>query len=241
MPLDPEKLRAGLTLLVDKPLQWTSFDVVNKLRYTFRHAGRLRKLKLGHAGTLDPLASGLLILAVGRHTKNIENYMGLPKTYRACLQLGYTTASYDAETPPQPQGDYACLTTAQIEAALSAFRGEIWQRPPLFSALKIQGQKAYELARKGHTQQLPARPVQIHQLYQENLNTQGQLILEVKCSKGTYIRSLAHDLGQELGCGAYLAGLQRTAIGPYRLEDAWPLEDLVQAIQQERFELPQSL
>ncbi|MDR9373469.1 MAG: tRNA pseudouridine(55) synthase TruB [Schleiferiaceae bacterium] len=240
MALDPEQLQSGFTLLVNKPLRWTSFDVVNKLRYTFRHASGLRKLKLGHAGTLDPLATGLLILGVGRHTKRIEEYMGLPKTYRATLQLGYVTDSYDAETSPQPQGSFEHLNMPQIEQNLAHFRGEIWQKPPIFSALKVKGQKAYELARKGAKQDLPARPVQIQQLQLTDLTDTGRVQLLVDCSKGTYIRSLAHDLGTQLGCGAYLAGLERTAIGNYHLRDAWELEQLVAAIEKDQFDIPQS-
>ena len=240
LTLDPEKLQAGFPLLVNKPLHWTSFDVVNKLRYTLRHAGGLRKLKLGHAGTLDPLATGLLILGVGRHTKLIEQYMGLPKTYRATLQLGYVTDSYDAETPPRPHGSFDHLNTAKIEEVLGQFQGEIWQRPPLYSALKVKGQKAYELARKGTEQPLPPRPVHIHQLQLIDLTDTGHVELVVECSKGTYVRSLAHDLGAKLGCGAYLTRLERTAIGNYHLRDAWALKELVAAIEKGHFQIPQS-
>jgi len=205
----------GTLLLVDKPLTWTSFDVVAKLR------GITRCRKIGHAGTLDPMATGLLLLCTGKATKQIETLQGQAKTYEATLQLGAVTASYDAEADPIDLKPFAHLAAQDLEQALVAFRGEIMQRPPLFSAVKVDGQRAYKLARRGEDTELPARPVTIYALELLGYDVaSGRALLRVECSKGTYIRSLAHDIGQVLGCGAYLAGLVRTQIGPYRLVDA---------------------
>lgn len=217
---------------VDKPLEWTSFDAVNKLKYALRRAYGLKKLKIGHAGTLDPLATGVLVVCVGKATKQIEHQMNGAKAYRATLKLGYTTASYDAETPetpfldpvfPQNEGD--------IEKHLASFRGAIKQRPPVFSALKINGQTLYKLARKGQEVEIPERPVRIDALEIRAWDSEQRVLeLDIRCGKGTYIRSLAHDLGQSLGCGAYLTGLRRTEVGPWNVEHAWSLSELLSAL-----------
>jgi tRNA pseudouridine55 synthase len=210
---------AGQTLLFDKPLGWTSFDVVSKVR---RITG---VKKVGHAGTLDPLATGLLIVCTGPHTKRIESLQGQEKEYEALLKLGAVTASYDAEQPEESPCDAAHIGPADIEALLPRFRGEIEQLPPRFSALKVGGKRAYEAARAGQEVELQPRNVQIYAL--ELLPRElppAHFALRVQCSKGTYIRSLAHDLGQALGVGAYLRGLIRTRIGDFRLEDAWQIE-----------------
>lgn len=213
--LDPE---AGALLLVDKPVGWSSFNVVAKLRGALR-AICGHKVKVGHAGTLDPLASGLLIIGTGRCTKQLPGLTAEDKAYTATLCLGARTASYDAETPEEDPRPWQHLDRAAIDAVLIAFRGPIQQRPPLFSAKRFQGERAYFLARKGEDVELPAAEVRIDRL--EVLAFEGrELVLEVECSKGTYIRSLAHDIGRALGCGAYLSALRRTRSGTFEVAGA---------------------
>lgn len=213
--LDPEQ---GAILLVDKPVTWTSFNVVAKLR------GALHKLcghrvKVGHAGTLDPLASGLLILGTGRMTKRLPELTAEDKEYIATLTLGATTASYDAETPPQPQGAWEHLGRADIERALSSFLGPIQQLPPVFSAKHVDGERAYNRQRWGESVEMKPVAVRVDAL--EVLDMAGaEVRVRVVCSKGTYVRSLAHDIGQALGCGAYLSALRRTRSGDFHVEDA---------------------
>lgn len=220
----------GAILLVDKPLHWTSFDVVNKIRYTLQHQ-RHQKIKVGHAGTLDPLATGLVVIATGKATKQLSSLTGLDKSYDAIIHLGATTPSYDLETPPQPQGDASQLTTTQIEAALTKFRGTIMQQPPDFSAIKKGGRPAYKAARQGQQVNLPSRQVTIHQMELQQWNA-PQLHLTIHCSKGTYIRSIAHDLGRALNVGGYLAALRRTAIGNFSIDDAKRVEEWVHLIKE---------
>lgn len=213
--LDPE---AGAILLVDKPLTWTSFNVVAKLR------GALHKLcghrvKVGHAGTLDPLATGLLILGTGRMTKLLPGLTEHDKEYTATLLLGATTASYDAETPALDERPWQHIDTHAVAAVLPRFTGAIMQRPPNFSAKRFQGERAYNLSRWGEPLELQEVPVSIHRL--ELLGMEGREVhVRVACSKGTYIRSLAHDIGQALGCGAYLTALRRTRSGSYDIANA---------------------
>lgn len=218
----------GEVLLLDKPLGWTSFDLVNRVRRL------IGGIKVGHAGTLDPLATGLLILCTGAATRTIAQIQDTDKTYLADICLGATTPSYDAEFPPENRCSADYLTPDELEAALGAFRGPILQVPPAFSAVKQQGKRAYALARAGKPVELPPRPVEIFALvvHGSSPTPEGQLrvALEVRCSKGTYIRSLAHDLGQALGVGGYLAGLVRTGIGPHRLADALTLEAFAQSL-----------
>ena len=217
----------GSLWLLDKPLTWTSFDVVNKVRNILRQ-------KVGHAGTLDPLASGLLLLGSGKGTKLMESLMGQDKEYTGTLRLGQTTPSADRETAPDRERPWEHLTLADVRAAVPAFTGLIQQHPPLFSAIKINGKKAYELARKGHDLVPDARPVTIH-LFEITGIEGPEVAFRVECSKGTYIRSLARDLGEALGCGAHLSSLVRTRIGEYRLEDAFSLA------QMEQFRQPREL
>lgn len=217
---DPE---AGGLLLVDKPLTWTSFDVVGKLRGAMRIAAG-RKIKVGHAGTLDPLASGLLVLAYGPMTKQLTGMIGLPKTYAGTITLGQVTPSYDRETEPVPHGPWEQLDHAAIHAAFARFQGEVRQRPPAHSAKRFQGERAYFLARdeeRAHLVEMAEVIVQIPRLEVTSIRG-AEVDFDVEVSKGTYIRSLAHDIGQALGCGAYLSALRRTRIGPYRVEDALP-------------------
>lgn len=223
---------AGGLILVDKPLDWTSFDAVKKIRGAMRSVVQRRNFKVGHAGTLDPLASGLLIMAYGPRTKELPTLMGLEKTYIGTITLGSTTPSYDLETTPVPGGPWEQLDEATIRAAFGRFHGEVMQRPPNYSAKRFEGERAYWLARdseRAHLVEIPAVKVLVSSL--EVLAIRGEHVdFEVHVSKGTYIRSLAHDIGQVLGCGAHLSALRRTAIGPYRVEEASPPEAWAQHI-----------
>jgi tRNA pseudouridine55 synthase len=213
---------AGGLILVDKPLGWTSFDAVKKIRGAMRSIVQRRNFKVGHAGTLDPLASGLLILAYGPRTKELPTLMGLEKIYTGTITLGSTTPSYDLETTPVPGGPWEPLDEATIRNAFAGFLGEQLQRPPNYSAKRFEGERAYWLARdseRAHLVEMPAVKVLVSSL--EVTAIRGEHVdFEVHVSKGTYIRSLAHDVGQVLGCGAHLSALRRTAIGMYRVEDA---------------------
>jgi len=211
---------AGQTLLFDKPAGWSSFDVVRKVR------NLIRIKKVGHAGTLDPLATGLLIVCTGRATKTIDSIQGQEKEYEALIRLGAITASYDAEQPEESVQDASHLDRSQIERALEAFRGEIEQVPPAYSAVKVKGKRAYQAARQGQAIALKSRRVQIYEftLLDQEAEDPTCWRARIRCSKGTYIRSLAHDLGQALGVGAYLKELRRTRIGEHRVEDAWQID-----------------
>lgn len=209
--------------MIDKPLQWTSFDVVNKLRYALRKSFQIKKIKVGHAGTLDPLATGLLIICVGKKTKQINEYMGLPKTYTGTISLGATTPSYDLETEVDQRYPTEHITEDFLQETTQEFEGDILQQPPNFSAIKKGGVKAYEAARKGEDLKLAPRPVHIE--YFKLMDIRPDAVdFEVRCSKGTYIRSLAHDFGKALKSGAHLSALRRTAIGDYEVEDALSIE-----------------
>ncbi len=210
---------AGSVLLVNKPLEWTSFDVVNKLRYL------LHTRKIGHAGTLDPLATGLLILCTGKMTKRIDEFQGMEKEYTGTLILGQTTASYDAETAPTPPADISSITATAVLNAARTFIGPIQQVPPAHSSIKINGKRAYDLARKGVVVELKPRTVEI-KAFDITQCSLPNISFRVVCSKGTYIRSLAHDMGHKLGVGAYLTALCRTRIGPYELVNAETLEQI---------------
>lgn len=212
--LTREEIISGQVLLVDKPLEWTSFQAVNKIKYALLRGLQLKRFKVGHAGTLDPLATGLLIVCIGKKTKEIEKFMGLPKRYIAQVKLGATTPSYDLETEENATFPTDHISAELIETTLEQFRGEINQVPPIFSAIKKDGIRAYEHARSGTEIKMEPRRVTIHQL--NVLSHQGNTLeLEVVCSKGTYIRSLAHDLGKALSSGGYLTGLRRTHIGDF--------------------------
>ena len=206
----------GGLVLVDKPLTWTSFDVVGKLRGAMRIAAG-RKIKVGHAGTLDPLASGLLILAYGPFTKKLPSITGAEKTYTGTITLGSTTPSFDLETTPIPHGPWEHLRDADIRAAFGRFIGAIEQRPPNYSAKRFEGERAYFLARDSERAHLVRmEPVVVNVRSLDVVAVRGaEVDFEVHVSKGTYIRSLAHDIGQLLGCGAYLSALRRTRIGDY--------------------------
>jgi len=215
----------GSVLLVDKPLHWSSFKVVKRVR------ALTGVRKVGHAGTLDPLATGLLIILVGRPaTRQMEAFMGQAKTYIGTLRLGGVTDSYDAELPVTPVGPWAAVSSEALEAARQQFVGTIKQRPPMYAAIKVDGERLYKKARRGEKVKVPERTVTVHSF--DVLEHRGpDVTFRVRCSKGTYIRSLAHDLGQALGVGAYLSSLVRTAIGDHQLSDAWTVEQLTQAVE----------
>lgn len=209
---------------IDKPHGWSSFKVIRALRKI------LGVRKIGHAGTLDPMATGLLICLVGRATKLMERYMVLPKTYEGVIRLGQTTPSFDAETDPTEQVPVDHLTETDLEGARRKFLGEIQQLPPMYSAVKVGGRRLYESARKGQEVERKPRTVSIESFDISRLD-QTDLRFRVRCSKGTYIRSLADDFGRELGVGGHLVELRRTAIGPFTIDTVWTLEALGQAYQ----------
>ena len=210
----------GQILLVDKPLDWTSFQAVNKLKYKLKREFDLpKKFKIGHAGTLDPRATGLLIVCTGKFTKKIPDIQDAPKEYLTEIKIGVQTESYDTEKPEILQRDYSHITKEQIRTVLEGFVGEIDQKPPVFSAIKIDGNRAYDLARKGTEVEMKIRKTTIH--YINTIEFDLPFVrFTVGCSKGTYIRSLAHDIGQELNVGAYLTNLRRTKIGEFAVGDA---------------------
>lgn len=208
---------AGETLYFDKPLDWTSFDLVNKFRYKLSRKLKVQKIKVGHAGTLDPKATGVMILCTGKATKRIEEYQYRTKEYVATLKLGETTPSFDLEREVDRTYPVDHITCEAVREALAAFRGEIRQVPPVFSACKIDGKRAYELARKGREAPLKARTLVIDEI--ELLACALPVIqIRVVCSKGTYIRALARDIGVALRSGAHLTALQRTRIGEVTLD-----------------------
>ena len=215
----------GSVFLIDKPIDWTSFDTVNFVRALLKRFYGIRKLKVGHAGTLDPLATGLLILCTGPMTKQIEDFQAQVKTYTGTMILGQTTPTYDLESEPNAFFPTENITPEQIEAARLKFVGDIKQYPPKYSAIKIKGKRAFDYARSDEEIELKARDIHIDD-FKLNLERFPEIDFEVTCSKGTYIRSLAHDFGRELGNGACLKSLRRTRIGDFRVEDAWQLENL---------------
>lgn len=218
-----EDLQSGHIFLLDKPLDWTSFQAVNKLKYKLKREFKElpKKFKIGHAGTLDPRATGLLIVCTGKFTKRIPEIQDAPKEYWAEIKIGAQTESYDTEKPEILQTDFSHITEQQVHRTLEKFIGEIEQKPPVFSALKIDGKRAYDLARAGEEVEMKSRKTTIH--YINDIKIDLPLVsFTVGCSKGTYIRSLAHDIGQELGVGAYLTQLRRTKIGDYSVKDAKP-------------------
>lgn len=218
----------GALILVDKPLKWTSFDVVNKIRWCLRPT--CGKIKVGHAGTLDPLATGLVIICTGRWTKQIEMYMAQEKEYVASIRFGAVTPSFDLETLPEGDFPYSHINKELLEKVLRDFTGDIKQVPPVYSAIRVDGVRAYKKARKGAELEMQQRDVFIKELEILDLSL-PDLKLRVDCGKGTYIRSLVNDIGAACGSGAYLSGLCRTRIGDFKLEDANKLDDLVDFLQ----------
>ena len=226
VPEDAYDFLAGATLLVDKPQDWTSFDVVNKIRFRLKHRLGVKKIKVGHAGTLDPMATGLLIICTGKHTKKLHEFQGLGKTYTGIIKLGESTPSYDAETEPDETFPVDHITEAKILETAIKFIGEQDQVPPMFSAIKVDGQPLYKKARKGEVVERKSRRVSINEFEITRIEM-PEIHFRVSCSKGTYIRSLAHDFGQALNSGGHLINLVRTAIGEFDLENAWNLEALI--------------
>ena len=218
-----EPYAEGKVLLIDKPLTWTSFDAVKKIRILTRIS------KIGHAGTLDPLATGLLIICTGKFTKKINEYMAREKEYTGSFTLGATTPTYDRESEPTDFKPFEQLTPDQIRAATKSFTGEILQVPPIHSAIKMEGKPAYIMARKGQDVKMEPRKVTISEFEITSIEL-PVVHFKVVCTTGTYIRSLAFDFGQALGCGAYLSSLCRTRIGEFKLEDAMSLVDFEKEI-----------
>lgn len=221
-----EELLEGLIISFNKPYNWTSFDLVNKLRKSLCQKYNLNKLKVGHAGTLDPLATGLLIICIGKATKKIDTFQALPKEYIAEITLGATTPSFDLETKIDQRYSFDHIDITKINNCLMKFVGNIEQVPPLYSAKFIEGTRAYELARNGVNKELKPTLVEIYNL--EIISYHSPVLeLKINCSKGTYIRSLARDIGKELNSGAHLTALKRTAIGDYTLESAFDIENFI--------------
>lgn len=215
----------GQLLLVNKPYKWTSFDVVGKIRNAFKPL----KLKVGHAGTLDPLATGLLIICTGKMTKQIDTFQAEEKEYTGTFTLGATTPTYDLESEPEQKFEVAHITPEQIREATKQFTGDIQQYPPAHSAVKIDGERLYEKARRGEEVELRVRNVTISEFEITRIEL-PEVDFRVVCSKGTYIRSLANDFGKALNNGAYLSRLRRTRSGNFRSEDAWEVMELVNTI-----------
>ena len=224
MEFNKESLIEGEILLINKPLKWTSFQVVNKIRWLIKSKFNIKKIKVGHAGTLDPLADGLLIICTGKMTKKIDQFQNLDKIYTGKFFLGATTPSYDLETEVNSVKPINNISEKLISNALESFNGKITQTPPIFSAIKYKGKKLYEYARKGETVKIKEREVLIYEFIITKYQL-PELSFLVKCSKGTYIRSLANDFGEKLECGAYLSKLTRTAIGNHLLENSISIED----------------
>ncbi|WP_299178742.1 tRNA pseudouridine(55) synthase TruB [uncultured Chryseobacterium sp.] len=215
-----EELQSGQIFLLDKPLDWTSFQAVNKMKYKLKREFKLpKKFKIGHAGTLDPRATGLLIVCCGKFTKKIPEIQDAPKEYWTEIKIGVQTESYDTEKPEILHQDISHISEDFIKETLKKFVGEIEQKPPVFSAIKIDGERAYNLARAGEEVEMKSRKTTIFYIEDVKIDL-PHVSFMVGCSKGTYIRSLAHDIGQELGVGAYLTQLRRTKIGDYKIEDA---------------------
>ena len=221
----------GEILAFDKPYKWTSFDVVGKARWLLCHKLGLKKLKVGYTGTLDPLATGVVIVCTGRKTKLIDKLQYDTKEYVATLQLGATTPSYDLEKPIDQTYPTAHITRQLIDEVIPTFLGEQWQVPPMFSAVKVDGKRAYKLARKGEEVELKPKLLVIDEIEVLNFDPSTmQLVIRVVCSKGTYIRALARDIGQKLNSGAHLIALRRTRVGDYRVEDCMNFEQFEQLV-----------
>lgn len=220
-----ENAEEGEVILIDKPYEWTSFDVVNKIRTHFKYRRGIKKIKIGHAGTLDPLATGLLILCTGKFTKKIDEYQALEKEYTGTFFLGATTPSSDLESEVDVRFPTEHITAQAIFHVAESFVGVSKQVPPLFSAKKIKGERAYEYARRGDFIEIPAKEINIIEF--EIIGIELPCVdFRIVCSKGTYIRSVARDFGEKLHSGAYLSALRRTKIGLFKVEDAFSLEKI---------------
>ena len=232
-----EAFLEGQIILIDKPINWTSFQVVNKVRWLIRKNMGIKKIKVGHAGTLDPLATGLLIICCGKMTKQIEHFQGQEKEYTGHILLGATTPSYDLETAIDQHFPTEHINPILIEKTRQQFIGKIMQRPPIFSALKKDGKRLYDYARDGETVDIPKREVQIDTFELDTVNL-PEVSFKVRCSKGTYIRSLAHDFGHALNSGGHLTRLKRTRIGDFSLDNAISIDDFEQLLNPEKEDSP---
>lgn len=219
----------GKVLLIDKPLDWTSFDAVNKIRYAIKKHLNVKKIKVGHAGTLDPKATGLLIICTGKKTKDIEQLMGLEKEYTGTIKLGATTPSYDLETGENEQFSTKHITESLLHEVAQSFIGIQQQIPPLFSAKKIDGVRAYEFARRGDDVELKSNSIEIKEFEITSINS-NFIDFKILCSKGTYIRSIARDFGKKLNSGAYLTALRRTKIGTFSVEEAQTIDAFIRSL-----------
>ena len=226
----------GEIILFDKPYGWTSFDLVKKVRNTITRTHRIKKLKVGHAGTLDPLATGLMVVCTGKATKMADQYQAEEKEYLATLKLGATTPSFDLETEEDMSFSVEHITDELLHEVLKQFKGNLLQVPPVFSAVKIDGKRAYEHARKGDQPELKPKNIVIHQIEIVSFHN-PELILSITCSKGTYIRALARDLGAALQSGAYLTGLKRIRSGNFYVQDAVTIEAFTERLHNEREEI----
>lgn len=221
-----EEFLQGKVLLIDKPLEWTSFQAVNKIRWHIKKQFGLKKIKVGHAGTLDPLATGLLIICTGKKTKSINEYQAREKEYTGTIFLGATTPSYDLETEVNQTFSVSHITEAEIRETAQSFVGEIDQKPPIFSAIKKDGKRLYDIARKGETTEIQSRKVTITEFEITRIEM-PEIDFKVSCSKGTYIRSLANDFGEKLQSGGYLSALRRTRIGQFSVDKAMSIDEFI--------------
>lgn len=220
----------GNIVLVDKPLGWTSFQVVNKLRWVIKQQYKLKNIKVGHAGTLDPLATGLLIICTGKETKNIDSYQAQHKEYTGTITLGATTPSYDLETEIDATFPTEHLTENLLQETTAQFTGDILQKPPIYSAIKKDGKRLYELARAGQTTEIKEREVHVSAFELTNIALPN-VDFRIACSKGTYIRSMARDYGAALENGGHLSALRRTKIGDYHVDNALSMDAMIEKIQ----------
>jgi tRNA pseudouridine55 synthase len=228
----------GETIYIDKPLGWSSFDVCKRLRGVMLHRMGIKKIKVGHAGTLDPLATGVMIVVTGRSTKLIEQLQTGVKEYVATIALGATTPSYDLETEIDAHYPVDHITREMVEQTLKQFTGRIEQVPPAFSACKIDGRRAYKMARKGHDVELKPKVLVIDAIELLQFE-QSSITIRVVCSKGTYIRALARDIGQALGSGGHLTALRRTRVGDISVDQCQSIDNAVAAIRQADIEMPE--
>lgn len=224
-----ESFLEGKVLLIDKPLHWTSFQAVNKIRWHIKQRFKIKKIKVGHAGTLDPLATGLLIICCGKETKNINTYQGQIKEYTGTFTIGATTPSYDLETEVDKTYPIDHISETLVKETTQQFIGTIQQKPPIFSAIKKDGKRLYELARKGETTEIKPREVTISEFEITNINF-PKVDFRVVCSKGTYIRSLAYDFGLALNSGAHLSALRRTKIGNFLVDNSPTIDGFIESL-----------
>ncbi len=228
--LSAEDFQQGQLLLVDKPLGWTSFDAVHKIRFLIRHRYGLKKIKVGHAGTLDPLATGLLLICTGRFTKRIAELTGADKCYTGSMVLGATTPSYDLETEVGEVQDTDHLSAEDVSRAAAAMLGSSMQVPPQYSAKLVDGKRAYLSARVGKKVDIPARAIELYR-FEVECQELPRVDFDICCSTGTYIRAIARDLGEALGCGAHLSSLRRHSVAEYEVKDALSIPDIEAALQ----------